>query len=289
MESSFDHDFSRVRIHDDTQAASSARAVNALAYTVGRNVVFAAGKYAPGTKDGRRLLAHELVHVVQQGSASPSSDIVVGGSGSAHEEEADRVASRMASGRPATIRQEETPTLQRQVSDGSGGACVTREDIPANVGPLINAGGQVRQRFDMNIDWMNSPDEIRQAGGSYCDCACGEYRQYVKGHLIINGNPESFPLWGGAVLEEDVYHEDAIDRDPDKRYGHRDEPQKNSDKFLADRMSGCSYRGKDAPGVFIGSDIDVLFHFKGQTYDVCNDIYGPFHEWEFRFKGTLNR
>ncbi len=62
----FGHDFSRVRIHTDARAAESARAVNALAYTVGQDVVFGAGQYAPGTAAGNRLLAHELTHAVQQ-------------------------------------------------------------------------------------------------------------------------------------------------------------------------------------------------------------------------------
>ncbi len=63
-------DFSRVRIHTGAQAARSAQAVQALAYTVGRDVVFGAGAYAPGTPAGRRILAHELTHVAQQAGAS---------------------------------------------------------------------------------------------------------------------------------------------------------------------------------------------------------------------------
>ncbi|MBP1468094.1 DUF4157 domain-containing protein [Candidatus Chloroploca sp. M-50] len=66
MEPRFGQDFAQVRVHTDARAAASARAVNALAYTVGRNVVFGAGQYAPGTTEGRRLMAHELTHVVQQ-------------------------------------------------------------------------------------------------------------------------------------------------------------------------------------------------------------------------------
>ncbi|MBS0608908.1 MAG: DUF4157 domain-containing protein [Proteobacteria bacterium] len=66
MEGRFGHDFGRVRVHADSGAAVSARAVQARAYTVGRNIVFAAGQYAPATAAGRRLLAHELAHVVQQ-------------------------------------------------------------------------------------------------------------------------------------------------------------------------------------------------------------------------------
>lgn len=67
MESRFGHDFSRVRIHADTAAAASARSVHAHAYTVGSDIVFGAGRYAPNTSGGQRLLAHELAHVVQQG------------------------------------------------------------------------------------------------------------------------------------------------------------------------------------------------------------------------------
>ena len=66
MESRFGHDFSRVRVHTDARATDSALAVNAQAYTVGRDVVFGVGEYAPGAHTGKSLLAHELTHVVQQ-------------------------------------------------------------------------------------------------------------------------------------------------------------------------------------------------------------------------------
>jgi len=64
-------DFSRVRVHAGERAAEAARAVNARAFTMGSHVVFGQGEFAPGTSAGRKLLAHELVHVVQQGSGSP--------------------------------------------------------------------------------------------------------------------------------------------------------------------------------------------------------------------------
>jgi hypothetical protein len=67
MEPRFGHDFSRVRVHTDAKAAESAQAVNAFAYTVGNDVVFGTGSYAPTTSAGRNLVAHELVHVIQQG------------------------------------------------------------------------------------------------------------------------------------------------------------------------------------------------------------------------------
>jgi hypothetical protein len=66
MEERIGADFGAVRVHADTRAGESARAVRAHAYTVGRDVVFGAGRYAPGTAHGDRLIAHELAHVVQQ-------------------------------------------------------------------------------------------------------------------------------------------------------------------------------------------------------------------------------
>jgi hypothetical protein len=69
FEPRFGHDFSQVRVHNDTQAAESAEAINALAYTIRRDVVFGAGQYSPGTSSGRKLLAHELTHVIQQNRA----------------------------------------------------------------------------------------------------------------------------------------------------------------------------------------------------------------------------
>src|SRR5690606_33279225 len=66
MEKRFGYDFSHVKIHDDTVAAKSAQSINALAYTSGNNIVFNQGQYSPETNSGRKLLAHELTHVVQQ-------------------------------------------------------------------------------------------------------------------------------------------------------------------------------------------------------------------------------
>lgn len=66
MESRFGHDFGSVRIHTDSRASASAQSINALAYTSGNDVVFADREYAPTTASGRRLIAHELTHVIQQ-------------------------------------------------------------------------------------------------------------------------------------------------------------------------------------------------------------------------------
>jgi Domain of unknown function (DUF4157) len=69
MESRFGQDFTRVRVHTDPVAAQVASAFQARAFTVGHNIAFGEGRYAPSTLNGRRLLAHELTHVVQQRAA----------------------------------------------------------------------------------------------------------------------------------------------------------------------------------------------------------------------------
>lgn len=68
FEPRFGHDFGDVRVHSDPASAQLARSVDARAFTVGRDVVFGPGEFTPGTPEGRRLLAHELTHVVQQGA-----------------------------------------------------------------------------------------------------------------------------------------------------------------------------------------------------------------------------
>lgn len=96
MEPRFGHDFSNVRVHTDTTAAESARAVNALAYTVGPNVVFDTGQYTPEASEGKRLLAHELAHVVQQGPQPYEADqLIIGLADGIYEHEANYVADQM--------------------------------------------------------------------------------------------------------------------------------------------------------------------------------------------------
>ncbi len=72
FEPRFGVDFSQVRVHTESQSAEAARGVNARAFTVGHDVVFGMGEYAPGTSEGKRLLGHELTHVVQQGGGNAS-------------------------------------------------------------------------------------------------------------------------------------------------------------------------------------------------------------------------
>ena len=87
----FSHNFANVRVHTGEQAAESAKTMHARAYTMGSEIVFGAGQYAPATKTGKRLIAHELAHVVQQ-ERSPSVSNTVGVRKDVYEQAAEAVA-----------------------------------------------------------------------------------------------------------------------------------------------------------------------------------------------------
>jgi hypothetical protein len=106
MESRLGHDFGGVRIHTDDRASESAKAVNAHAYTVGNNVVFQRGRYEPETDAGKRMLAHELTHVIQQQSGPVDGTPTAGGirvsdPSDRFEREAERSADNVMSAQPS--------------------------------------------------------------------------------------------------------------------------------------------------------------------------------------------
>lgn len=135
MESRFGADFGDIRVHRDGAAAASADALEANAYTTGRDIYFASGKYAPGSPEGHRLLAHELTHTLQQQSgsvvdtsgSSQTSGIVIGAPDGPLEREADQAANTaVAESTTLTIPATEgAPRLQRdfrETASAVGGA-----------------------------------------------------------------------------------------------------------------------------------------------------------------------
>lgn len=83
METRLGHDFSQVRVHADGEAAEAARSLDARAFTLGRHVVFGEGEYRPASSEGRKLLAHELAHVIQHAGAPVLARQAAGGPGPA--------------------------------------------------------------------------------------------------------------------------------------------------------------------------------------------------------------
>lgn len=103
FESTLGHDLSSVRVHTGAESAAAAESVNARAYAVGNDIHFGAGEYDPHSSEGQRLVAHEVVHTVQQAGGAPRAQfkLEVSTPGDAHEQEADALADRMVSGASA--------------------------------------------------------------------------------------------------------------------------------------------------------------------------------------------
>ncbi len=115
MEASFGEDFSNVRLHTDAQAAKSAQVLTAQAYTVGQDIVFGKGRYAPNTGVGQRLLAHELGHVVQQRQAAQIDKDTMSRPGDGCERAADRAAQLALTGQRVFVDSSGAPpAIQRQ-------------------------------------------------------------------------------------------------------------------------------------------------------------------------------
>jgi hypothetical protein len=181
MEPRFGHSFADVRIHADGQAAASAEAVSARAYTVGRDLVFGAGRYAPGSAEGRGLIAHELAHVVQQSAsadAAPMARLEIGRVDAPEERQADAAAERVMGGGAAVgvhaegaarVRRvplyptpEERQQIQEVFNPGQARATAAGGTVP----PVTNAAGfrtAMVQVLDDHIT-ANLPDaQARQA------------------------------------------------------------------------------------------------------------------------------
>jgi hypothetical protein len=108
FEPRYGHEFSKVRVHADRTAAESARAVGALAYTVGNDLVFGHDAYQPRTEIGRVLLAHELAHTVQQQNRTQDSPLENG----ALEREADSAAAAAMLNQPVALSSDAAPPIQ---------------------------------------------------------------------------------------------------------------------------------------------------------------------------------
>ena len=141
FEPRFGHDFRQVRVHTEARAAETARALNAHAFTVGRDVVFGAGKYAPETLQGKRLLGHELTHVVQQHGS--------------HMQPAQPSASGAAMHAATSLEPHvEMKAGSEAPSEGIGAAAVSLEDsVRRGLGPAAVAP----QRGDVH----GSPEKVR--------------------------------------------------------------------------------------------------------------------------------
>lgn len=116
MEGAFEEDFSDVRLHADRQAQEAAEHLGAQAFTRGNDIYFGTGAYDPSTEAGKRVLAHELVHVIQQrGGTGPQQGASAVATNDSHEREANRAETDVSSGqRPLVASRTTSPVVQRK-------------------------------------------------------------------------------------------------------------------------------------------------------------------------------
>lgn len=184
MEQRFGHDFSRVRVHADALADRSAQEMDANAYTAGTHVAFAAGRYAPETAAGRRLLAHELAHVVQQaGGAALQRD-----------------GKDKAAPPPKIVDPVEPSPAQLKMIDAARRAAAIRTQMAMfkasgvqGTGDFLDAKRLAQVKFDWPDPNMEQIAEILSGmGGGLVtvdvkvagkgDPECGDRAGYVRGH-----------------------------------------------------------------------------------------------------------
>jgi hypothetical protein len=175
MEARFGRDFGHVRIHDGPEASQAAASVNAHAFTTGSNIVFGTGQFSPHSQPGRRLLAHELTHVLQQsggGAPSTATDAVqtqpiqskagISVPGEPSEIEADRVADRIMSS-PA---------------------------VPAPVSTMLDIGGRI-SRQPNDPDAGPPPADAGSAGGPPDQPGGERYNKQAQCVIRLGGCPQT--------------------------------------------------------------------------------------------------
>lgn len=205
METRFGHDFSGVRVHTDTQAASSAHAISASAYTVGHHIVFGAGRFSTHTNSGRMLLAHELTHVVQQGrtaSAPSTGALRIDDPGSAGEKEADRVSAAIGA-QPSSVPSLAQNGTAASVHHEAPAALISRAnaaapdsvDLTTNLGRTPRTGVQFSPSHvaDTRVGPVSAQPGLLSSGGTRLNVIVGE--DLTLNTLAV----ELLPLWTTAT------------------------------------------------------------------------------------------
>lgn len=177
MEPRFGHDFSQVRVHTDAKAAESARAVNALAYTVGNHIAFNENLHRPYSIEGRQLIAHELAHVVQQSQSTIEDPTAIE---SHFENEAHNAASVAANGDVQNVSltghrislqrqggrqalaQPAVPNAQQQriIDTARRSAAIRCQIAMFRVGGIVPPGPE--RRIDPSIEWRRRARSLAQ-------------------------------------------------------------------------------------------------------------------------------
>jgi hypothetical protein len=216
MEQRFATDFAAVRVHTDARASQSAEAVNALAYTVGRNIVFQTGQYSPDTDSGRGLLAHELTHVVQQqgvNAAPREGSLEIASPSSALEEEAT-AAEASATMSPSGAQKEGLQRMGKVPTCGGTWSCAASPcadpQTPATKPP--STSWKLTAMIDTEAP---SPEDVTKDtfGHTYVQFSESSGAVYTYGFYP---HPTTIPDTShtkvfGCVVHPDMKHEPCVD------------------------------------------------------------------------------
>lgn len=190
FEPRFGQDFSQVRLHTDGQAAQAAQSIQAKAYTTGQNIVFGAGQYAPDTEGGKRLLAHELTHIVQQnGQRTGPSNIarefydIVDAETQAEEEIKNKKWNKAYGKNPATAYGAERGTIGEDVTfTGQDKKQKTRHQADLeSASEAVGPKGQTGTRMDMSKALTDADVEAVMTDPGYGDKDLAQIKQAATG------------------------------------------------------------------------------------------------------------
>ena len=190
MESRFGQDFSGVRIHDDSLAAESARAVNARAYTVGEDIAFASGQYDPHSHSGSHLLAHELAHTVQQRGLQRSGN----GVSMSHDSEYVRLENE-ADSAAAAVTQGITPNVTRHASQ----PILSRAD-DGTVAPAKTTAPKQKQSklAGGTMNHLVTPTEVYSKPVASATATLEEYEVDVF-YMPASKGPKAYDIYAGMA------------------------------------------------------------------------------------------
>jgi hypothetical protein len=275
MESRFGHDFSQVRVHTGPEDADSAKALSAQAYTLGSDIVFGAGKYAPDQNEGRELLAHELTHVVQQtdGSAGVSNAM------SSQESQADQAANAVLQDGPIpALNSTGGPVLQRKVE---------LRDVPkggqsgfARLPELITRLNHISQGLTFSIKHGelayekrpgSNPNDFETKMMGFIDEG-PVIPLIITNHMGLGGNRQTG--FGGNVVF-DSYDEGYVDID-DLLASDDLSLETLMIHFLTERSATANYAQRIAPGAHLPNAEFQTGHNLGLVAEaqVIGDFFG---------------
>ena len=239
MEGAFGYSFSRVRVHTDPQAGRLSSELNARAFTIGGDVAFASGEYRPGTLIGDALIAHELAHVIQQGSGTPSAGPMAKGASEYNslEEDAD------------------TSAVTAMISSW-GGAAAGREAIHAKAMPSLRSGLKLQRC---------GAAQIKEKPSTTPETVCTA--QAIGGHAaecMRNSNEGTYDLDTGIHYAGNYKQECSQAGQPNR--WKEDYRSGYADPTYFDRLGGYDWRLKKG----VSASAGLKKWLKGLTIAECN-------------------